>query len=140
MRDLATTANDQTLFEQAKAQLREGSISERDLQRMLKLTPSRARRLTDSLVDQGVAYRTDRMLVLNQVKVTCAPDSSLEAPILKLLERGPNTVIQMSRELGRDAETIRATAEELRSQGFLSGSCCGPLMIYKRIWSSQKTA
>lgn len=127
------TPTTNTLLEAARTRIREGNVSERELQHMLGLTPSKARRLTDELVSEGFAYRCDRLLVLNEVRITCQPDTALIPQIMSLLERGPNTISTMSRAMRVEADVLLATLEHLRAEAQVSGQPLGALMIYRSL-------
>jgi len=124
----------------AKARVKQGVVSERELQGLLNLTPSRVRKLTDMLVESGFAFRCDRMLVLNEVVLTCEPDHALVAPLLAALERGPNTSLQLTRQMRAELEVVRATLEMLRAQQVLTASTHGALTIYRRAWKETRSA
>lgn len=122
-----------TLLDIARARIRQGNVSERELQQLLGLTPSKARRLTDELVNEGFAYRCDRLLVLNEVRITCQHDTSIIPQIMSTLERGPNTISTMSRLMRVQADVLLATMEHLRAEGQVSGQPLGALMIYRSL-------
>lgn len=118
-------------IERAMARLKQGATSEVELQDLLALKPTTARRFCDDLVALGVAYRHNRELHLNVVVLKAAAEPRLIPRILASLMRMPGTAISLAHELEEPLEVVRATLEQLRGAGQVTASTCGPLMIYR---------
>lgn len=113
------------------SRLQSGPVSELEIQHLLGLRPTTARKLCDDLVMLGVAYRHNRELHLNVIHLTADADLSLRDRVLERLVRMPGTALSLSGELEAPLDVMRATLEALRVGGDLLSSTCGPLVIYR---------
>lgn len=113
------------------SRLRAGPTSELEIQHMLRLRPTTARKICDDLVTLGVAYRNNRELHITHVELKADPDFTLCVPIMERLMRSPGTALSLATELEADTEVVRATCESMREHEVISASTCGPLLIYR---------